>query len=130
MTYGTAKRLLTLFFGLIFVPPAQAQLSEVFPDHDPSPQSCAPLDRYPEDQVQICLDCNGRLYVNGVRVSVTDLDLVLIQLKKVPKPLRYKVLANTDVDMTTYLKLRSLMDRHRISPDYKITLASRRSLCR
>lgn len=121
---------LGLLFGLIFTPLSHAQFTDAPLDRDPSPQTCTPQDRYPEGQVQICLDCAGRLYVNGIRVSVSDLDLVLTRLKAAPKPLLYKVKANTDAEMTTYLKVRSLMDAHKILPEYKITLASRRSLCR
>ena len=141
INFNRAFLFLALFMGVAPGSQVQAQMENAIskchlyrncksPDRDPSPQTCIPQDRYPEGQVQICLDCTGRLYVNGIRVSVPDLDLVLSRLKTTPKPLHYKVIANTDAEMSTYLKVRSLMDTHEISPEYKITLASRRSLCR
>jgi len=105
------------FFGSIS-PPSHAQLDDTLSDRDL------------EGRVQICLDCKGRLFVNGVPVSVADLDLVLTRLKSAAKPLHYKVKANTDAKLETYLKVRNLFESHNISPEYKITFASRRSLCR
>lgn len=74
--------------------------------------------------------CNGRILVNGVPVALKDIDTLLIKFKSVPKKLRYKVTAKTDVELGAFLALKDLIKKHDIKPDYQITLASRRSLCR
>lgn len=109
---------------------AQAQTSIENPFVSEHASRCFDRKSYAEDQVEICMACDGRILVNGVPVALQDMDKLFSQLKTVPKQLRYKVTAKTDVELGAYLGLQKLLEKHEIVPDYRIALASRRSLCR
>ncbi len=109
--------------------PAQAQSvqNSIMSDYG---SRCFDRKSYAEDIVEICMACDGRILVNGVPVALADMDTLFLQLKSVPKKLRYKVTAKTDVELGAYLELKNLIEKHKISPEFRITFASRRSLCR
>jgi len=93
-------------------------------------RTCYPKESYPKDQVEICVECSGHVFVNGIPVSVDDIETVIERLKTVqPKP-SFKVVTRTDAELGTYLKIRSLLETHNITPKYRILSASSRSLCR